>query len=350
MRTMACEGCGKVLGMNDLYEVLGRRLCQPCGEKELAEKAPGRKAEEIVEPLLDPTVCAICEKDAGNEELRTVAGAPVCEACEQGLRRRPVPGWVKAAGVVVLALACLSLARNWRFFEAYWELRQAAGAQEAGEMGRAHALLASAAERVPECRELAKAVRETAGFPKVEEAWKAAGRREFARAASLIEEAMKTLPASRELACLRDFFRALDLMDKDRSAEALAIFRRLKKDLPELPGIDMAVDSAELGAAFEGKDYDTFLAKAEAMRAGDPKNAFRIAQVASALACKYAVTGEAPFKTRAETALAEARAAAGKDDAHLPEYEERIRHRLRTREIISRREYDRRFRRGKETP
>ena len=65
--------------------------------------------------------------------------------------------------------------------------------------------------------------------------------------------------------------------------------------------------------------------------------------VASAIACKYAVSGDEKLKAEATDLLAKARALPH-EEASFKEYEERILHRLNTREVIDRKEYNRRYR------
>src|ERR1700687_629757 len=93
---------------------------------------------------------------------------------------------------------------------------------------------------------------------------------------------------------------------------------------------------AEGGAAFDSKDYDTFLAKMQVLERLAPGNATAVGSVASAYACKDAGTGKEEFRKATEQPLERAAGLAGKTDPRFQEYEARIRHRLRTREIISR--------------
>jgi hypothetical protein len=75
-----------------------------------------------------------------------------------------------------------------------------------------------------------------------------------------------------------------------------------------------------------------------------------MALLASAASAQYAATGEAKYRQQAEEALSRAAAISTKvayAKAHYEEYAPRIRHRLESREIIERAEYDRRFRAGK---
>ena len=71
--------------------------------------------------------------------------------------------------------------------------------------------------------------------------------------------------------------------------------------------------------------------------------------VASALACKYAKTGDSSYREQAEGMLAQA-ANDAKTEPNAQkiydEYAERIQYRLKSREIIDTDEYNRRFRSG----
>jgi hypothetical protein len=74
------------------------------------------------------------------------------------------------------------------------------------------------------------------------------------------------------------------------------------------------------------------------------------ATLSSALACKFATTGDPAFPQRSEELLAKAKELTGDDKdaaAEFQEYSERIRYRLESREIIDEWEYDKEFRQGK---
>jgi hypothetical protein len=105
----------------------------------------------------------------------------------------------------------------------------------------------------------------------------------------------------------------------------------------------MALDA---GVAFDRKDYDTFLKISTAASEKQPNNPMVVAGVASALACKYAVTGDPAFRKQSEDTLAKAQQLAqrfSEDKASFEAYAERIRYRLATREIMDTKEYNRRF-------
>jgi hypothetical protein len=127
-------------------------------------------------------------------------------------------------------------------------------------------------------------------------------------------------------------------------AQALRDKGSQDKELQE--AINTLISVAERGDAFNRKDYDAFLAKAKEFEAQHPDEPGAVAQVASALACKYAVTGQESYKTQALEVLDKAKKLAVEDEdkERFKEYEERILHRVKTRKVISKKEYDRRFR------
>ncbi|MBI4606515.1 MAG: hypothetical protein HY721_31505 [Planctomycetes bacterium] len=290
MKEIVCAGCGKAAPMGQMLAGGGKAFCDEC--------APQAGATD---KLLDPTVCARCGKDEGSRELERVAGIPVCPDCEAALRDYPFPVWVKGAFVVVVVLAVFSFLWNWRFLKGYLEMLGAARAAEVGDLVEAEELMASASSRVPE---------------------------------------------SDDLATSAALYRGLRLLREDKCSEAVPVLRGLLGKGPDEASLTQFLLHAEAGAAFEAKDYDGFLNKSMDLLALDPRSPTAIGQVASAYACKYAATGDEKLKTTAEKYLDQARQAAGPGDAHFQEYEERILHRLKTREIISKKEYDGRFRGG----
>jgi hypothetical protein len=154
MRRVGCEQCGQVLPMNDMFIALGRSLCEPCTEAELTSHAEGELPKDAVKRQVDPTVCAVCEEDNGDVELKALAGKPVCERCEESYRNRPYPRWLKIAFVTLVVLAVASFARNWRFVVAYVEERQAERAFKEGKFDRASDLMSDAAAEAPESKEI----------------------------------------------------------------------------------------------------------------------------------------------------------------------------------------------------
>jgi hypothetical protein len=117
---------------------------------------------------------------------------------------------------------------------------------------------------------------------------------------------------------------------------------------PDSDEIRVSLETVQASAAFRDKDYARFLSIAEEAARRRPDSAYALGTLASALATQYAATGDETHRTRALETLERARmraAGSAEAKAQYDEYSARIRHRLDTREIIDRGEYDRRFRR-----
>ena len=301
MRTVACETCSAGVPTNDSVFLHDRRLCIPCAERAVAD-AGGRVPREAVRREPDPTICAKCGVDADARELPQIAGLPLCDACADGLRRYPFPWWVKLSFAAVMALCGAGLMHNWRFIRGYVEALQSRTAIRNGDVERAHALAASAAGHVPE---------------------------------------------SEEIVAMSSLFRGLRLMQLDQPGDALPHLRVWKRFTG---GADVSIEryilEAEAGVAFDKKNYDAFLDAARRILAAAPNESHALGSVASALACKYATTGQEQFRREALEYLEKARAASAINRASADEYEQRIRYRLDSRQIITRAEFQAKFPNG----
>ncbi|NOZ23479.1 MAG: hypothetical protein GXP25_20580 [Planctomycetes bacterium] len=304
MRHITCAECGAKTPMNGAIKVFDRTLCEHCADQELARFQGKEVPEGVVQAQVDPTVCAICGTDCGDRELPKIAGAPMCDACGEFTRNRPFPIWIRISFALLVALVGFSIVWNFRFFHAYRERQEGIRAWRSGDIEAAANFLASVAERVPE---------------------------------------------SQGAVLDAKIVRAVYLLSQDKSAEAIPLLRECQRSLPGDKFVQAMLLRAEIGAAFDRKDYDEFLKKAQGLMKINHRDSFAVGNVASAYACKYAVTGKEQFKKDALRYLEQAKRLAGKDDPEFQEYEERIRHRLESREIISQQEYERRFRKGKET-
>jgi hypothetical protein len=152
------------------------------------------------------------------------------------------------------------------------------------------------------------------------------------------------VPEVRELKTLAAYFRGLSCLEQDKCEEAEGCLGQCAS-MPREYHVSSLLLRAEAGAAFRKKDYDRFERLAEDAAKQQPGDAIAQAQVASALACEYAVSGNEALRRRAEAKLDEANRM---DSATLgaTHYVERIRHRLETREIIDSKEFFRRFPNG----
>jgi len=283
--------------MNETIRVVDRILCDACCDQYLA----GRDSPETnLERQVDPTICVNCRSDNGAAELPRLAGAPVCGQCEAFFRNRPFPPWIKLAFAAVLALVVVSLVWNLRFFQAYAASKASFTSLARGDIEAASERMAAAAKHVPE---------------------------------------------SADLRVMATYFEGVTLLRGDRCAEALAKLVQCKDRLPAELGVEMLILQAKCGAAFDAKDYDGFLAAAQVLEQKMPTYHMGKATLASAWACKYVQTGDPGARQNALSYLEQARTIAP-DDPELKEYENRILHRLYTREILARAEFAQRFPNG----
>lgn len=303
MQTVKCEVCGGQFPMNETFRVGDITACRPCGEKIISEK----KSIKSVKRQADPTICVNCGKDHGGLQLPLLAGLPVCPDCETFFKHRPFPNWVKAFLAGVLALVIFALAWNMRFIQAYMEMTDAVRTSHNGNLEKSAELMSSASKRVPE---------------------------------------------SSELRGLAAFYRGLLFLQQDKPAQALTEFDSSRRLLPS-QGLSKTLDqltmSAKISIAFDSNDYDRFLTLSIEYCDKISNDSLAYAQVASAYACKFAVTGDQQFKDKALENLNKARALS-QADLSFKEYEQRILHRLYSREIITSSEFHKKFPNGWQEP
>lgn len=249
---------------------------------------------------IDPPVCHRCNSDSGDVPLQMVAGMPTCETCHAYMHHYPFPAWIKASATGLALLVVFAAMWNLRFMRGYREMNGSMKALGEGDVVQADSLARSAARRVPE---------------------------------------------SMDLAALVAYFDGIADLRENKSAEALRSLKKAGERLPPTFGVDDLIVQARIGEAFDNKNYDEFLALATQAADKYPNDASTRAMVASALACKFATTGDESLQEQALTNLTQAKALAagvpGMDD-----YEQRILHRLNSREIIDGKEFNLRFPHG----
>ncbi|MEN6439517.1 MAG: zinc-ribbon domain-containing protein [Syntrophobacter sp.] len=279
--------------------------CSRCSErfffrKEAVEAAatpadmttPGEPA-----PKADQQICAGCGGNNGGVPFRTLAGMSVCYRCETFFRYRPFPSWIKVSFAALLVLIVSSLIWNARFIQAYREMGKAGELMARGDYVHSSALLSSAAGHVPE---------------------------------------------DSYLQVMAVYTEGLFFLSQDKNAQALKNLKYCENKLPASYHVDQLLLRAEMGTAFDSKDYDRLLACAKSLAAKNPDDPFIQASLSSAYACKFAQTGDEDLEKQAIACLRQARAKS-KDDASFKDYEQRILHRLQSREVISSDEFKRRF-------
>jgi hypothetical protein len=302
MREVNCAACEAKVPMGEAFTVADRSLCKTCLEKFLSEPGADQKLDGIAR-MLDPTVCIHCSSDQGREDWPTVAGLPTCAKCEDFFRNRPYPGWLKVSFAVFLCVAIGAFVYNLRYFRAYVEMLQAQRAMEAGDIPKAAHLYEAASVRLPE------------------------------------------IP---ELAVIPSIYNAQRLIAEDKNQEALDLLDKSRPHAPpDMHDVYRQIElAAQIGLAFDRKDYDAFLAYSKEAAALAPNESMIVGSIASAYACKYAATGDPKFKELSLQELARAKDLARANGDDFEEYENRTLFRLETREIIKRDEFKKRFPNG----
>jgi hypothetical protein len=220
----------------------------------------------------------------------------------------PFPRWVRMSALGLAALVVFSAVWNWRFLQGHLEFK---------------ACLA--------------ALSQPDGFAKAE---------------PLAYAAYAHVPESRDVAAMASYFRGVSALKSDNSKEAVALlqdahdfFSEANEDYAEFLGTWLFLQQAKMSNAFDEKNYDLFLSLAVENGKRYPEKAYSQDSLASAYACQYAVIGNSDFRgesyrTQALQALEKYLTLVGGADV---DFEQRIKHRLETREIITRLEFLKRF-------
>lgn len=214
MRNVPCTHCGKPLPLGQTLHVFDHLLCPECAQIEIDKHEEKDFFPGSVVRGIDPTVCGRCQMDNGESELPHVAGFHACESCENFVRHRPFPLWLKAAFGFILVLLVVSLVRNWPYFRAYMEWHWAQRLFERGD---------------------------------IEDGMK------------LVDRAAARVPGSNGLGFAIELFHAMNLLRQDRAKEALPILQRCKAQYPNDPNLTKPLLNAEMSVAFDNKEYDQFL-------------------------------------------------------------------------------------------
>lgn len=262
------------------------------------DSVPVQQAENLEEIASSDAVCAFCKTDFGTP-LNKISVYPICDNCSADLKKKIFPQWVKLFFGGVILLVIFSIFWNWRFFAAYNNLKKANIASSKSDVSNAAYFMTKAAEEVPETRDLVE---------------------------------------------MAAYFRGIEFLSKDKSALALAEFNKCT-DLGGDFHVNQLVLNAEVGAAYDKKDYPMFLKTSRAVLELDSTVAQSWAGVASAYACLYAQNGQDSLKQLSLQYLQKARKM---DDtsAISKDYTGRILYRIDSKQIISRDQFLKKFPNG----
>jgi hypothetical protein len=351
MRRGTCYQCRMSAPIQSFYNLNGQTYCEPCVWK------ASREATERGEPggyvaLYDHSVCARCGADNGETDFPLYGKLALCPACAPQVTDWPYPKWLKISLAFLLLLLLASLIHGRKYFQAGRNMYIAEHLVEkhryADAVNHLHQTLEVAPKSDKATLLMVKAGVLSADLQSAQKALDGHDHGHFENAES---EEFKEVNAL--------WNRAQDAAEKAEKAmkleqqgghdiEAAQLMREAANLYPEAPGLEIAAETAEEGAAFVRKDYDTFLTITQKIWKEHPLPDTAGA-VASALACKYVVTNNESYKQQAEEMLAKAQQMAQSDaeaQKRLQEYSERIRYRIDQKEIIDTPEYNRRFRSG----
>jgi hypothetical protein len=351
MRQGTCSDCGVSASVQSFYSFNGRNYCEPCVWKASGEaKQKGQPSEYV--SLTDNSICARCGAYSGDSRDHYIVGKlPLCPNCAGQVTDWPYPSWLKItlAFLLILLIFALVHGRNYfhagramyigehlveqnRYAEALPYLRQTL--QVAPESDKAALLTAKAALMIGDMGTASKALNghNNGTFEKADDA-------DFLEVKALWDRADAAMVKAEK---------AVKLEDGDHDEEAAQLMHEAANSYPESKELAFAAETVDGDLAFDHKDYDTFLSISQKHWKENPQ-AQTAAVLASALACKYAATGNDLYRTQSEQMLEQAqKMAQGYPESikNLQEFAERNRYRLKTREIITKAKYDRRFRSG----
>lgn len=349
MRTGTCCQCGASGTIRSFYSLSGKVYCGHCvGKASREATAQGLPSEYV--SLTDNSVCARCGADNGTADFQLVGKHAFCPACSTIIQDWQYPQWLKLGLVGLLALLVVALVHGRQYFHAGRSMYIGEHLVEKRQYAQALPLLQETLRVAPRSDKAALLTAKAALLSgNVEVAQKAfeghnGGRFQDAQDPRFVEvDAIW----KRAIAALEKADQATKLAQQDgRGVEAARLMHEAEAMYPEAPGLATLAEHFDEWAAFDRKDYDAFLSITQKQWKEQPSSE-TAAALSSALACKYAVTSDASYRQQSEEMLARAKELAQNDDPEqrsFKEYEGRIRYRLDSKQIISKQEYDRRFR------
>ncbi|SDP32820.1 hypothetical protein SAMN05428975_1169 [Mucilaginibacter sp. OK268] len=266
-----------------------------------SENINDEKEQPVEGPEVTPSgsVCAFCQQDFGDVTLNKLSVYPICDNCKLNLDKSIFPSWVKLFFAGVLVLVVFSIFWNWRFYSAYRNIKHAN---------------------------------------------EAFGKQSFSGAANFMSEASAQVPEISDLAEMAAYFKAVDLLSKDKSAAALVQLEKCK-DLSPNFHVKEYILQAQIGSGFDNKDYKLFLAASKSFLQLDTTQSQSWAGVSSAYACLYAQNNVDSLK---QLSLKYFNKAKTLDDTSVvaKEYYGLIQYRLDSRQIITRDQFHKKFPNG----
>jgi tetratricopeptide (TPR) repeat protein len=348
MRMAKCQSCNSEKPLSSLFSVNQQLYCETCANQAVGQLKQ-QKAPLEVSRAIDPSICVKCAADAGTGSFPLAGKLPFCPACREKVYNYDFPAWLKAGLALTLVLLVVALVHGAPYFRAGRQFfrgeRLVSAHRYADAAAPLRAALAAAPE-CPKCRLLLAKADLLSGNPR--DAYDVVKDRSFEKSDLSADVKADFQRVDQAIALYND---AGEQYKQKNYDTAIAKLQGAEKLYPEWPELVLAEHGIRVGQAFDRKDYDAFLQLAETDWKAQPTSDSASA-LSGALACKYAITGQEEYRRSSEEMLARARTLAVTPDEKevVEEYSDRLRHRLSTREIIDKEEYDRRFRQKAEPP
>ena len=349
MSQVSCGECSKFVSAGEAYELNGKAYCGPCVQA-AAERAKAAGQPVSVSRYVDKSICARCNTYVGEGGGIALGDARLCLACSERVQDWPYPQWLKLSLAGLLLLLAFALVHGRKYFQAGKDLYRGEQLVEKGKYQDALPYLKATMKLAPNSDKgallTAKAALLSGDVQTAAQVLEGHDNGRFENADKPEFQEVKRLWTNANTA-LDKLEKAAKLEAQDGSeVEAAKLAHEAAAIYPHLPHLNILLDEYDEGVAFVNKDYDRFVALAE--RDWNLLPGSRTAAMAStALACKYAVSGDATYRQRSEEMLAKAKELAKGDKEsldRLAEFEERNRYRLESRQIISKSAYDQKFR------
>ncbi|HTP69878.1 MAG TPA: hypothetical protein VMJ35_13305 [Dongiaceae bacterium] len=352
MPAPTCSECARSLSVNEAYELNSKIYCATCVQA-AAQRAKDAGQPVTVTRYIDKSVCPRCNTYIGEGGGVAAGPARLCLPCSELVQNWPYPQWLRLALAGLLLLLVFALAHGRKYFEAGKNLYRGEQLVEKGKYAEALPYLKNTLKIAPDSDKGALLTAKAALLSgDVYTAHLVLTGHEGGHFQNGDSPEFREVNAlwQRATSALDEIDKAQKLEAEDgKEEEAAKMVHHAATVYPEMQYLNLLVNRFDAGVDFANKNYDGFLARAEKDWNALPAAA-TAAMLASALACKFAVTGDLAFRRRSEDMLAKAKELA-KDDKqsldNLAEFEPRIHYRLDSRRIITKSEYDKEFRSGK---
>lgn len=351
MRQETCCQCGITAPRRSFYSLNGQTYCEPCVWKASKEaKDRGFPSEYL--SLKDHSLCARCGADNGTSDFAVSGNVALCPPCTDLVSDWPYPGWLKGSLAFLLILLAIALVNGKKYFRAGHDMYRGERLVSQKHYADALPFLQRTVALAPNSDKavllLSKAALLTGNIDVAQKALQGHNRGHFEDANNPEFQEVNTL-WNRVVKAMNEADEAAKLGAQDgKSAEAAKLMHDAAASYPELPVLAFEAELLDEGAAFERQDYDSFLNIAQKQWTEAPR-AETAGAVASAFACKYASTGDFQYRQKSEEMLEKARQLSltdAEEQKRFTEYAERIQYRLKSREIITTTEFNRRFRKN----